>query len=120
MARDLSHEEARQEAMHELTGKHYYALRAKLQGGNAELVDAIDQTVLAALPNAFWREVIISAAHGHFSTIGARFAKLVEVELLTRAEAEARKEVEQMEKQRAESQEEAKADLVLLDRAMDQ
>jgi alpha-L-fucosidase len=119
MARDISYEEARQEKLDDLTFIHYTKLRHKLQGGNADLVATIDEAISHKLDQKFWSEAVIAAAgvHGNL-VIGNRIVKLVEEALQAQAEVLARKEVEQLEKQRKESQDEAQIDLAVMDRAM--
>lgn len=101
MARDISYEEAREEKVYELTEPHYVRLLAQLRGGNADLISSIDEAVFASLPDSFWREIVLSAAHGHALSIGARIVKLVENAVLAQAEIEAIKEVEQIEREAA-------------------
>jgi hypothetical protein len=118
MARDISLEEARDEAVYELTAKHYEVLRRKLQGGDADIADMIDDVISHQMNRAFWREVFIDAADSTAdSLIGSRFRKLVEKALKTQAEVAAIKEVEQLERQRKDSQDEARIDWAI-DRAM--
>jgi hypothetical protein len=120
MARDISPEEARQEKIDELTFYHYTKLRQKLQGGNTELADMIDDAISHQMDGSFWREVVTSAAHDHQLAIGFRFVRLVEKALQAQAEIEALKEVEQLERQRKHSQDEARIDRAVMDRAMSQ
>jgi hypothetical protein len=112
-ARDQFEADARADKVYELTCEHYQRLREKLQAGDADLVSAIDEAAFASLPDAFWREVVVSAAHGHALSIGDRIVKLVEKAVMKQAEAEAEREVERMERERKESQDEARIERAL-------
>lgn len=114
MARDISPEEAFDEAVYELTVKHYGKLSRKLQAGDKDLASAIDDAISHELDEAFWRELVIDAAHPtRDALIGARFRKLVEKALQARAEVLAIAEAEQQERDRKESQDEARAERAL-------
>jgi hypothetical protein len=116
--RDISPEEARDEAVYELTAIHCQQLRLKLQGGNAELANAIDEAISHEMGGTFWRDLVIAAAYSDGGLfIGGRIVKLVEKALLAQAEILAIKDVEQMEKSRKQSQDEARIDRAI-DRAM--
>lgn len=100
MKRTMSLDE-REDLIQELAGEHFHNLRAKLQGGNAELVSTIDEAAFASLPDSFWREIVILAANGFSLSVGTLFVKKVEDALLAQAEIEAIKEVEQIEREAA-------------------
>lgn len=117
MARDISPEEARDEQVDELTNKHYYALRAKLQGHDRDTVLAVANAVAVALTDEVLNGLVVLATFGT-AAAGAKIAALVEKALLAEAEVAALREVDQLERQRQESQDENRIGRAELLRAM--
>jgi hypothetical protein len=114
MTRDISPKEAFDEAVY----KHYEALHLKLQGGNAELADTIEEAAFANVPNTFWRNLVIDVAGANGAlVVGSVIKALVGKALKDAAEVAALKEVEQLERQRKESQDEARIGRAAMERA---
>jgi len=118
MARDISHEEARDEKIDELTFHHYTKLRAQLQAGNDQLASAIGESIAQHMSDDICNEQMIYAVMPNGGSASPRYKKLIENALEAMAEVEAVKEVERLEKDRQESQDEARADRAVMDRAM--
>jgi hypothetical protein len=117
MPRDISPEEARAEKLDELTAEHYVRLHRKLQGGNADLAHTIDDAISHQMDSAFWRAAVFDAVGPDGAlVVGRRIKKLVEQALLAEAEVAALREIEQLERQREQSQDEAQIDRAVMDR----
>jgi hypothetical protein len=117
MARDISPDEARDEKVYELTAEHYHKLHAKLQGHDRDTVLAVANAVAVELTDDVLNQLVVLATFGT-AAAGAKIAALVVKALLAQAEVAALREVEQLEQQRAESQDENRIARAELQRAI--
>lgn len=116
MARDISPDEARDEQLAELTDKHYEALRTKLQGGDPDTMASIGDALAVELTDEVVNEMARQSTFGAL-LVGDQIKRLVDKALLARAEVAALREVKQLEQQREKSQDEARIDRAVMDRA---
>lgn len=115
MPRDLSPEEEREYELSELEVKHLQRLQGQLQAGNADVASAIGEAISGHMTDDILNEQLAYAVSGAASP---RFRKLVEQALKDAAEVAALKELEQLERQRQESQDDnriARAELARMD-----
>ena len=117
MARDISHEEARDEKIAELTEKHLAARRALLAGGDEQLTSGVLEALSVELTDALFKG-IVQLCITEPAVAGTALAMIVGKVLRADAEHDALREVEQMEQRRQKSQGDARADRILMDRAM--
>jgi hypothetical protein len=119
MPRDISPEEARDEKVAELTDKHFETLRRKLQGRDPVTVSAIAGAVAVELTDEVLNEIVVMTTHGTLS-VGDQIKKLTDKALLAQAEVEALREVEQLERERKESQDEYRISTAEIAQALNQ
>lgn len=109
MARDIS----RDELVDELATKHYARLRSQLQAGNADVANDVGLHIAAHMTDDICNEQMAYAVMPNGGRASPRFQKLIEKALELMAETAALAEVEQLERQHAESQNEARAERAL-------
>jgi len=120
MKRDLSIEELRDEKIAELTDEYVEARRALLSSGDANMTRGVCEALSAALPVQIW-EGMVQICQTEPEMAGTALAMIVGKVLRDAAETDALREVERMEKQRAQLVDEARAESVMCDRmAVDQ
>jgi hypothetical protein len=113
LARDDT--EARAEKLGELATKHYQRLRGQLQAGNADLASAIGEAISTHMTDDICNEQLTYAVMPNGGAASPRFKKLIENALELMAENAALREVEQLERQREQSQDEARIDRAVMD-----
>lgn len=103
MPRDMDPQDAREASVSKLTDKHFQALKAKLQGGDPELVATIDEAVFANASSSFYRDLVVSATNAKGALIvGSAIVRLVDDALFKMAFALAEAEAEQLVAEAAE------------------
>lgn len=121
LARDISHEEMRDEEIRVQTKRHAAAIRANVATDHAQTIENIDEDVSFALsePRVLAGMIRASKAIGVL-TAGQMFDALVEKAIEARAEIAAVKEVERMERAGREEAFQDRISCRVLDRAMGQ
>jgi hypothetical protein len=119
MKRDLSLEEERDALVADLTEKHRKTLRAKLLACEGETILDVAGRVAVDLTDDVLNQLVVVAAMNP-AEAGAKLAAMVSNALLAGAEIAALREVEQLEKQRKQSQDENRIARAELARALDE
>lgn len=97
MGRAITHDEARDEKVAELTDQNFEARRALLLTGDPRTVGDVASSVAAEFNDDSLLDELVQLAVRDEQAAGARFAKLVKKVLLADAETDALRDVEQLE-----------------------
>lgn len=109
MARDISLEEARDEQIAKLAEKHYLSRMTLLRMGDQVIAAGVGALVSAEFSDQLMDQLVVLAASDERQA-GAMFADLVKKAMRADAEVDAVRDVEQLEKDRAEAADEARVE----------